>query len=85
MTALSSLYLTPSSRKNTLKCISNNSKDSATGLNGIKARLIEAIGRIISGPLSYFVNLSFKTGKFLQLLKDAGIKPIHKGKAKNKL
>lgn len=82
MNPTSSLYLQPTTSEEILECI-DNLKDCAAGEEWIKASLLKAICPDISGLLVHVVNLFFKEGQFPQILKDAIIMPVHKGKARS--
>lgn len=62
--------------------IIKNLKDSAAGHGNIPAKILKFVNLQIANPISHLVNLSFRSSRFPQTLKEAIVTPIHKRKFK---
>jgi Skp family chaperone for outer membrane proteins len=72
-----SLFFQPTSEEEILQIISNL-KNSSSGYDDIKVKLIKSVKHDILTPLAHICNLSFKEGKIPDSMKIAKILPIHK-------
>ena len=54
----------------------------STGLDGIPARFVKDAAEVIKGPITYFVNLSLRSGTFPNEMKLAKVIPLHKKKSR---
>lgn len=59
-------------------CIGSLSNNKAPGCDGVSAATIKSIKKFILPVLSFLINLSFETGEFPSILKEALVIPIHK-------
>ena len=75
-----SFFITPTDKHEIIKIIMDISINKATGPNSIPTNLLHIIKDNISGHLSDIVNLSFRTGKYFEILKISKTVPIFKEK-----
>lgn len=75
-----SFYLTPTSELEVISVINKLKPKSSYGYDEISAKMIKDNSNSIAAPLTYIVNLSFKTGIFPDDLKRAKVIPIFKSK-----
>lgn len=54
-------------------------KENAAGHDGIKAKVVKAVGQSNAGPLTHIINLSFEQDICPSSFKDTVVCPIHKG------
>jgi hypothetical protein len=74
----SSMYLKPVTEHEVIRVIENLKSKSSSGWDGISMKLIKKIKFEIAEPLTYIINLIFKTSVFPDKLKIAKVIPIHK-------
>lgn len=72
-----SLYLTPVTQVEVKKCILNL-KTTSPGYDDISPKVLKHTADLISTPLMYIINLTFKTGIFPDKLKVAKVIPLFK-------
>lgn len=73
-----SMFITPISRQELLKLVSNLNNKRSCGYDGLPITIIKDVIDVIADALVHLVNLSIATGKFPERLKKAHIKPLHK-------
>ena len=76
------MYLEPVTTKELLQQIKRLNPKKTSGPDSLKPKLIRDSAEHIAKPLTYIINLSFKTGIFPDMLKIAQIVPIYKAKEK---
>ena len=69
----------PISDEDVAKYITKLDSSKATGIDGIGPKLLKICKYVITPSLTYIFNLSLLTGIFPDKLKEARVKPIHKG------
>lgn len=80
----SSIFLKPIERNEIIQIISELKSNSASGPDGISATLIKQIHMYIIEPLTYLINLSFKTAILPNQWKESIVTPVYKsGDPKN--
>ena len=75
--AIQSIHLSPVKPDEINKYI-RSVRTKACGIDEISPEIVKLSGDVISEPLAYLINLSFKTGVFPDKLKVAKVIPIHK-------
>lgn len=74
----SSLFFRPTDKIETLSYINELKTDSATGPDGISARILKQFKEILVTPITHIINLSLKQAIFPNICKIATVIPIHK-------
>ena len=82
---LSSIFLDPTDEYEINVIIDNPNAMKPPGFVGIPTRLIKDAKYIISPHLTRVINASLISGKYPDLLKVAGVSPLHKGGPKSEL
>ena len=77
-TVMQSIFLGPVTGHETLKVIKSLKNKKSTGDDNLPVTIIKEIAEFITEPLTYIINLCFKTGVYPNLLKNALVKAIHK-------
>ena len=77
---VNSLYLNPTDKFEVSKLISKLNDEKAIGPHSIPTNILKYISPIIAETLSDIINLSFKTGIYIEDLKKSKTIPIYKGK-----
>lgn len=77
-----SMYLQDTTETEVLKIIQNLKCKKSPGIDGIRAETLKEIKLEIVKPLTFLINLCFKTGCFPQVFKTSVIKPLHKSGSK---
>lgn len=74
-----SIFIQPIMKTELENIIKSLKNGTAPGIDGVNSSIIKSIYPKIINPLLYIVNLSFETGIFPDLLKNAVVIPIYKG------
>lgn len=82
-TTLSSMFLRPATEKEIIKHIATLKNNSASGEDGISAKLIKLVHLDILTPLTHIINLIFRTGIVPSHFKTTIVTPIFKAGSKN--
>ncbi|XP_065650404.1 uncharacterized protein LOC136078555 [Hydra vulgaris] len=77
-----SLFIKPTEKNEIISVILSLNDGKASGPNSISTFILKFLANDISSVLSKLFNLSFATGIFLNILKTASVKPIHKKDSK---
>ena len=77
-----SIFLTPVSGTEVSDVINSFSVYRSTGPSSIDTKILKTINNIVSDHFAKIINISFSTGVFPDLLKEALISPIHKSGSK---
>lgn len=76
------IFLSPTTKDEVLKCISSFNQNKASGPYSFPPRIMSLVKDVISEPISELINLSFLTGSYPDNLKVAKVIPIHKKETK---
>ncbi|XP_065664574.1 uncharacterized protein LOC136086218 [Hydra vulgaris] len=77
-----SLFVKPTEKNKITSVILSLNDGKASGPNSVPTFILKLLANDISSVLSKLFNLSFATGIFLNILKTASVKPIHKKDSK---
>jgi len=72
------MYITPVSESEIEKMIKNLKRKSSSGFDGVTEPIVKKCVQFIKKPLADICNTSFASGTFLEILKVAIVKPLHK-------
>lgn len=75
---MQSIFLRPVTYNETLESIKTLKNKNSVGDDNLSVKTIKKISEVIAEPLTYIINLCFKTGDYPDLLKNALVKAIHK-------
>lgn len=74
-----SMFVTPLTKNELLKLVSNLNNKKACGYDGLPIFIIKNVIEVIADMLVHLINLSINTGTFPTRLKRAQVIPLHKG------
>ena len=77
-----SFFLKPSNEKEVDIILLSLSSNKSIGPASIPTKILKLISKIVAIPISTIVNISFSTGEFPTILKQASVSPIHKSGSK---
>ncbi|RVE47697.1 hypothetical protein evm_007686 [Chilo suppressalis] len=73
-----SFFMAPSVPKDILLIIKNLKNTNSEGHDGISTKIVKSVGDLISGHLSFIINLSILSGIYPDMLKTSIVKPLFK-------
>ena len=78
-----SIFIYPTDENEVLKLISKIDENKASGPHSISSNILKYISPIIAEPLAKIINLSFKTGVYIESIKVSKVIPVFKEKRSN--